>query len=106
MPSPRHDHLLAVDAAHAAASFVAGPGGVDALARARVELAHHETHGRADAADLAAQERQVARPDEVVVAAADEVDVVDVVPRVAGGVERLDDDAAPGRRCRSRSADR
>ena len=92
MPSPAHDHLLAADAADSAASLVAGPGRVDALAGPRVELPHHETHGGADPPDLAAEERQVAGPEEIVVAAADEVRVVDVVPGIAGRMERLDDD--------------
>src|SRR5262249_1475359 len=47
------DGFFAVRAdANAAAAFVAGPGGVNALASAGVEFAHHETHCSSHAADL------------------------------------------------------
>jgi len=83
---------VAIDVAYAAAAFVAGPGRVNALAAARVERAHGEMQGGAHAADLVAQERVVRRPQEVLASAADEVEVVDAMARVAGRVKRLEDE--------------
>src|SRR5690606_16214053 len=77
-----NDRLHAILPANAAAAFMPGPGGVDAATLARLELALHEPHRGPDAFDLAAQEVDVAGPDEVIVAGADEVEVVGVVSGV------------------------
>src|SRR5690606_8411759 len=89
-PGPAYEFLATVDIADPAAALVPRPGGVDTMPRAGLKLVHHEVHRLAHPSDLIAQKGQVPGPEEVVTATAYPIGVVDVVPRVGGGVQRLD----------------
>ena len=76
----------------AAATLMTGPGGIDALTLAGLELIHNIPHSYTNTFDLFTQKGDILRPHEVVIASSYEIDIVDVVPGVASSMEGLDDD--------------
>src|SRR4030095_11228514 len=87
--------LLAVRSAlDSAATAVADPVGENGFAFERLMFSHHITQRAPHAIDLATKEIEIARPPEILRAAANEILGVDVVPRVVLRKERLDRHAA------------